>query len=218
MTAGLNKVTVLTSCTGLKVDTSGPVPAEELYAGQHHRRLMRGVRALRDAGTIVDVWIVSAAHGIVHGRKPLLPYERTFQGLPAAQRRRIAHELEIPQDAARVLTEATDLAVVALGDDYLDACGLQTNTHPAGPAILLCSSSAALRVPPLGDTRVIPLRAQHTREFQCGFVGLKGEIAGRLLRTLARGQLQLEDLAAPQLLLLLGRANEFATNAASTLF
>lgn len=37
--------------------------AEEIYIGQQHHRLMRGVRAARSRGVEVDVWILSAGMG-----------------------------------------------------------------------------------------------------------------------------------------------------------
>src|SRR3712207_4583036 len=117
-----DRVTILTSCTGLKRQDASPVAAEDVYTGQQHVRLMRGVRALRDVGTNVDVRIVSAGHGVVQGTELLRPYERTFQGRSTAERRAMATALDIPADVRRVLREETDLAIVLLSEQYLDAC------------------------------------------------------------------------------------------------
>src|SRR4051812_46952498 len=97
MTMPLRRVTVLTSCTGRKASAPAKLPAEELYRGQQHIRLMHGVRRLRDAGIAVDVHIVSAGHGVVHGESPLGPYDRTFSGAAARDRREMAEQLGIPE-------------------------------------------------------------------------------------------------------------------------
>src|SRR4051812_10054975 len=111
------RIHVLTSCTGSKVNTCAPVPAEKLYCGQHHVRLMRGVAAARAAGLDVELSIVSAGHGIVAGRRRLAPYERTFQGMAGGARRELAHALAIPATVRRVLRRPADLHVVLLGED-----------------------------------------------------------------------------------------------------
>lgn len=207
MTVGLSKVTVLTSCTAAKRCTTEPVPAEQLYLGQHHVRLMRGVGALRAVGVQVDVWIVSAKHGVIHGSAPVSSYEQTFHGRSAAERRQLAHALEIPSQAVEVISTTSDLGIVVLGEDYLDACELSPEACPGGHTIVFCAASPALRMPQLRHTTLIPLKAQHTREFNCGFVGLKGEVAGRLLSLLADGQFDEEELHDARLLSKLATAS-----------
>src|SRR4051812_44365113 len=91
------RIHVLTSCTGSKVPARRPVPAEDLYCGQHHVRLMRGVCEARDEGLDVDLSIVSAGHGIIDGHERLSPYEQTFQGKSNDARRALARTLAIPQ-------------------------------------------------------------------------------------------------------------------------
>jgi hypothetical protein len=189
----IERVTVITSCTGLKRPDDVAVPAEFLYTGQQHVRLMRGVQALREVGTRVDVWIVSAGHGVVHGSTFLAPYERTFQGRPTAERRDMAAELNIPRDVRRVLGRSAELAVMALSEEYLDACALTSDVTVGAPLLVVCSASAALRVPAIPCTEVIALRTPHTRAFHCGYVGLKGEVVGRLLWGLAEDRLTVAE-------------------------
>src|SRR5687768_14802066 len=120
------RVNVITSCTGRKLALApgDTAPAERLYCGQHHVRLMRGVEYLRGAGATVDVWIVSAGHGLVHGAEPLATYEKTFQGRRRLERHAMASQLGIPQAIGAVLASRADLTIVLLGDDYLQACQL----------------------------------------------------------------------------------------------
>src|SRR4051812_31491044 len=163
------RVLVLTSCTGVKAATDGPVlacadfprgrsyvearhrrdlapallPAEDLYRGQQHLRLMRGVQAAREAATIdVDLRIVSAGYGVVRGSESLAPYECTFQGMRRDRRREWARELAIPEATRTALATRTDLTVVLLGDEYLDSCGLDSTVALGGPTIVFCASQA----------------------------------------------------------------------------
>jgi hypothetical protein len=63
MTPAPAHIRVLTSCTGSKLASREPRPAEQLYTGQHHVRLMRGVLDARASGLQIDVSIVSARLG-----------------------------------------------------------------------------------------------------------------------------------------------------------
>lgn len=206
------RVLVLSSCTGVKAETDGPVlacadfargrsyvegrhrrdlatallPAEELYQGQQHLRLMRGVHLAREAGTIeVDLRIVSAGYGVVRSDVPLAPYECTFQGMARKQRREWARELAIPAATRAALATCSDLTIVLLGDEYLDSCALDERLALGGPTFVFCGARAALRLPTLPRLHVVHLGTAHTRAFRCGLVGLKGEVGGRLLAYIA---------------------------------
>jgi hypothetical protein len=182
-------VKVITSCTGQKVALapSQSVAAERLYRGQQHLRLMSGADILRDTGATVDVWIVSAGHGLVHGRQMLSAYEQTFQGRGAGERRRMADELDIPSQIRTVLSQQADLTIVLLGEAYLDACGLDDDLALGSPTLVFASASASLAVRAAPGMRVVGLRVEDTRRFGAGFVALKGEIGGRLLAHIATG-------------------------------
>jgi hypothetical protein len=200
VSGGVRHVCVITSCTGSKLATAVPTPAEELYTGQHHLRLMRGVDAARRARVGVDVSIVSAGHGVVAGDRALLPYERTFQGLRAQARQLLARELEVPAGVRAALARPADLHLVLLGDDYLGACELDAEVRPSAPVVLLCSAGSALRLPPIPDVCVIALTVEDTRRFRCGLVALKGEIGGRVLEFVARTPAPAAELASAAML------------------
>src|SRR4051812_23803715 len=54
------------------------LPAEEMYTGQQHLRLMRGIEALRVCSVYhIDLQIVSAGYGLITGDTPVAPYECT---------------------------------------------------------------------------------------------------------------------------------------------
>lgn len=190
------RVNVVTSCTGRKIALASHVttPAERLYCGQHHLRLMRGVERLRGVGATVDLRIVSAGHGLVHGSTPLSPYEQTFQGRRASERNAMSIELGIPAAVRSVLASSADLTIVLLGDDYLQACGLDDEVQLGAPTLVFAAASATLALRRIPGLRVVALSVEHTRQFAAGLVALKGEVGGRLLAALADGAISIADL------------------------
>jgi hypothetical protein len=218
MTSAPARIGVLTSCTGTKVSADRAVPAEDLYSGQHHVRLMRGVTEARYEGLQVNLSIVSARHGIVHGSERLVPYEQTFQGRSTENRRELARALAIPRDVRQVLGAPADLHLVLLGEDYLEACEFADDIEPSGPVLVFCAAGLALRMPPIVGVTFVGLSTDDTRRFQCGLVGLKGEVGGRLLAYIAREAPSLEDLTTNSLLENLVAVRARADVAAPSLF
>lgn len=214
------KILVITSCTGEKVvspadqltladfqqgqkfvrarektQSAGLVPAEALYTGLQHVRLMRGVAAARAAvGIDLDVHVLSAGYGLVEAKRPLAPYEATFAGMKRDDLQAWAQRLNVPQDIRQRLAQPFDVAFVLLGEDYLAACNLDADIKLGGPAIFLCSAKTAKTLPKLPNLhRVIVANAQ-AKTFACGLVGLKGEVVARVLERLAADPGRLVDL------------------------
>ena len=166
-------------------------PAEFLYSGQQHVRLMRGVRAFRDSSReegrhgLLDLQILSAGYGLVPGDRKIAPYECTFQGMKSKELRAWADQLGIPSAIRGLLATPYDLALINLGDSYLEACNLGTDVKLGGPTILFCGTTAAKRLPRLDRLRIVTLSNPQAKRFSCGLVGLKGEVSGRLLERMA---------------------------------
>jgi hypothetical protein len=216
---------VLTACTGVKTATGSPaltqrdfargsshvaalherlagslVPAEKLYRGQQHVRLMRGVEAARELGHLVCVSIVSAGYGLLDGDAAVAPYECTFQGMSSRERRDWARHLALPESVGGLLEQSADAAIVLLGDDYFNAC-VPTGQFPGGAqTIVLCGARTALRMQPAPNVHPVVLHEFDTRRFACGLVGLKGEVAGRLLQWLAEEPTRVDQLGSPRIL------------------
>lgn len=183
------RILVVTSCTGLKTIGAGdaPVPAERLYRGEQHRRLMLGVDAFRAAATgyDLDLRILSAGHGLVEGGQTLGCYDTTFSGLSRGEISRRSQALDIPQGIRRLLAERYSLAMLLLGGDYMQAAAISADTRFGGPAVAFSGPAAAGRLPhPF--LKVVPAGKEEARRFSCGLVGLKGELGRRLLDLLAR--------------------------------
>ena len=136
------KIVILTSCTGAKqyapdnqlvqhdfrldpeafqireAELSGSMmPAELMYTGQQHKRLMRGVNALRAANQFdVDLQIVSAGYGLITGSKLIAPYECTFQTMNTHEIAEWSDLLNIPAATHDLFQHPADLIIVALGE------------------------------------------------------------------------------------------------------
>lgn len=204
-------ITVLTSCTAEKATTAADQlkredftrgldhvkhrtealqaharPAEKMYTGQHHTRLMRGVEAVRalDFATL-DLSILSAGYGLIPAGKNVAPYDCTFSGMGKAELRTWAQSLSIPSDTREVLQRPFDLGIVLLSNDYLAACQLPSDFELGGPTIFFSSFSAAEDLQEIPRARTVPLGNAEASRFSCPLVSLKGELGGRTLSLLA---------------------------------
>jgi hypothetical protein len=177
--------------------------AEDLYSGLQHVRLMRGVRAFREGNhsspsrSSIDLWIVSAGYGVIPANRKIAPYECTFQNMKKATLRRWAATLHLPEEIRRLLADHYDLALVLLGDSYLEACAFDAEMHLGGPTILFCGSRTAAHLPQLPQLRSVVLTNAEAKRFSCGLVGLKGELAARVLERLAQEPNVLDQLQNP---------------------
>jgi hypothetical protein len=166
-------------------------PAESLYTGQQHVRLMRGVQAFRESrlptngDDVLDLEILSAGYGIVSGETRLAPYEATFQGMPKGELREWARELGIPAAFRKTVAAPYDLGLILLGDDYLSTCELDGSVEFGGPTLIFCGGATRKRLPDLANVRPVVLSNPEAKRFSCGLVALKGELACRLLSRLA---------------------------------
>jgi hypothetical protein len=173
----------------------GLTPAGSLYTGSQHVRLMRGIERLRSSGLPVDVdlAIVSAGYGVVPEHRDLASYEATFIGMSKRERRAWATTLGIPESVRSLLESPFDLALVLLGNDYLDAAQLPSDLQPGGPVIAFCAAASAASLGATPGVTPVPLDKTDAKTFQCGLVGLKGEVAARLLEAITTGITSLEE-------------------------
>ena len=205
------RVVVVTSCTGEKaVDSdqqlgwddfkSGKAhvasrekklgdlcrKAGEMYTGEQHLRLMRGIEALRSKKSLqVDLHILSAGYGLIPEEQVIAPYEVTFATMKAKEIDAWSKVLNIPEDFRKLVVKPYDLGLILLGDNYLRASQLDKAVKFGGPTILFCGTGMAKKLPELPNVRVVPISNPEAKRFSCGLVGLKGELAKRLLMAVA---------------------------------
>ena len=224
------RVLVVTSCTGKKAITHARhlsredfarglahvatreweladflTPAEDLYAGQQHVRLMRGLRDLRqqtqDPQLCSDLWIVSAGYGLISATRVIAPYEATFTDMRRHEARQWAQHLGIPDAFRDLMAQPFDLAIVLLGDEYLHTLQLDESLKLGGPSIFLVGAGSLGLLKGIQGALPVVLSIEDTRRFGSGLVGLKGEVAARLLERIATsGSIDLVGVAPGVLL------------------
>lgn len=115
-----------------------------------------------------------------------------------AELRRWADELGVPGKIQRVLAQPYDLGIVLLGDSYLEASALDDAVQLGGPTILFCGARMAARLPDLPNLRPVILSNEEAKRFSCGLVGLKGEVAARMLDRISSDASFVEQLRDPE--------------------
>jgi hypothetical protein len=98
-----------------------------------------------------------------------------------------ADQLEVPAAVRGVLAEPYDFGLVLLGNEYLEACRLGDDIRLGGPTLLICGANMAKTLPRLPRLRLLALSNAEAKRFSCALIGLKGELAARILRRLADG-------------------------------
>lgn len=232
------KILIVTSCTGEKAVEAareleledfrqGPAhvrerekelkasmrPAGEMYTGEQHLRLMRGVTEARKAGIECRVDILSAGYGFIPEDRKVAPYEATFTDMKTAELQDWANAIAVPAGFRKTVAEPSDLGLILLGDNYLKACSPESSIKVGGPTILFAGAGPAKRLPRIANVRVIILSVSDAKRFSCGLVGLKGEIAKRLLLRLAEKPEWVRQIMDPAFDLLSALANPAAVDA-----
>jgi hypothetical protein len=208
------KIRVITSCTGEKRHSPSdaltqddfrelgtPVfagketqfgqqccPAEQMYTGMQHQRLMRGVSAWRAArpSETLDLRVLSAGYGLIRGDRIIAPYECTFSTMRGKDLAAWAVHLQVPRDIRAVLAEPADLCLLLLGDKYQEACQWDAQMRLGAPTLLFCGQASAGKLPRLSHLHRIVVGNADTKRFSCGLVGLKGELGARVVEGLAK--------------------------------
>jgi hypothetical protein len=173
--------------------------AEDLYTGQQHLRLLRGLQPARThlGESAIDLWILSAGYGLIPGNQQIAPYECTFQGMNKTALRTWAQHLQVPTAMRQLLATPYDLALLLLGDSYMAACALDKSVQLGGPTLAFSGSTMAKQLPPLANLRTVVLTNQEAKRFRCGLVALKGDLVARLLKLIAAGTTSVNHLSDP---------------------
>lgn len=225
------KIKIITSCTGEKKFNEHPcvlkkedfqllgtpdfvlrektlwgyqLPAERLYTGQQHVRLMQGVQQFRDkfGDESVSLSILSAGYGLISGKKEIVSYECTFAGMKSKELKEWSNHLGVPNEIRQVLAQPADLALVLLGDDYLKACQLDDDVKLGAPTVFLCSPANAAKLADIPNLYPIALSNKEAKKCACPLIGLKGEVARRILMALAdNGSVDLNKLTDSTILI-----------------
>jgi queuine/archaeosine tRNA-ribosyltransferase len=206
------RILTITSCTGEKVSSPAnqltlddfvqggahlksrekelkefALPAGEIYTGQQHVRLIRGIDAVKEVKNFkIDLHILSAGYGMIPADRVVVPYECTFATMKTKKLRQWADKLQVPQGFRETVGQKYDFGLVLLGNNYLDACAVDAKVTFGGPTLLFCGTGTAKTLPPMNHVRVVAISNPEAKRFSCGLVALKGELAARVLKGVAK--------------------------------
>jgi hypothetical protein len=160
-------------------------PAAEMYTGQQHVYLTRGVDRLRRAfgDDFVDVLIVSAGYGLIEADRAICPYDVTFNGMRKAEAQAWARHLGVPSDV-RAALEDVEVAIFLLGSSYLNAIDLPIAARNGQRLIFLAKPSESSRLAGAGVVTV-PAGKSETARYGSALVALKGKMFERFAEALA---------------------------------
>jgi hypothetical protein len=150
-------------------------PAGEMYTGQQHIRLMRGLELLRNAcsDVTIDLKIVSAGYGLLDEDSPIVPYEATFNGMKAKVLREWADLLKIPESILSTI-KGYDLSIFLLGQGYLKAINFPTTIAVKGNLVFLTGKGSQSSLPAGSNVVPIYLGNKEAKTMGAGLVALKG--------------------------------------------
>jgi hypothetical protein len=172
-------------------------PAAEMYTGRQHTQMMDGVRIIRSSfgPDACSVAIVSAGYGLITERRPIAPYDLTFQGMPKPLIRTRGDKLHIPDQLREVISEFS-LAIFLLGDDYLRSA--RPPIVPMKSQRFIYFGSPRLRECHNAGVVVLPAAQPEATEFGDGVVSLKGRMFFLLAAGLRREPTLFNDLLRDQ--------------------
>lgn len=164
-------------------------PARELYMGEQHVRLMRGIETMAAArpDIKIDLRVLSAGYGLIDGDRKIAPYEQTFNGMGKAELNAWSQTLGVPAAMREALAPSFDVGLLLLGETYLTAASLDAKVKIGGPVIAFCGKPSVPKLAAIPKITPVQLTNQDANRFACGMVGLKGELAKRILEQLAKG-------------------------------
>ena len=118
-------------------------PAAEMYTGDGHKRLMDGVKNLRDTfgQGIVDVRIISPGYGLLNEEDCIVPYNYDFSKLSIDEIEKRSKKLEI-HPKIECLLPSYDLTFFLLSEPYLTACLLPFDVPKPPVQIFLVAEGA----------------------------------------------------------------------------
>ena len=200
---------VISSCTSDKLNCEAP--AAKMYTGLQHRRLMEGLKQVRQVygEQAVDLAIVSAKYGLLSECTVIAPYNCTFQGLRTDEILERSHSLQL-HERAKALITGYDLVFFLLGKEYIQALELPLGVTDAVTQIFLLGSTHRRLIPSSPNVHFVPAGSELARELSVMGIALKGVVFKILCDAVCRDGLKVFERIRqnPQLILGLVRNGE----------
>jgi hypothetical protein len=161
-------------------------PAREMYTGDQHNGLIRGINELRAAfgPQVANVKIVSAGYGLIDEDQLIAPYDVTFATMGRREQLAWARQLGIA-DAVRDAIRGWPLVFFLLGDAYLRAVEPPIKAEAGQRLVFLCKAGVSQSLMEPGTT-VASVGLNESRRFGAGYVALKGRMFELFAHSLAR--------------------------------
>jgi hypothetical protein len=121
------------------------LPAAQMYIGDGHAFVRKGVQALREQGYNVSHFILSAGYGLLNETDIVVPYNVTFSGASKAWIRERGQRLRLQGRLIEVASKH-DRAILILGREYLKAIGLPLPTQVLPPTLAYIAPSFVKRI------------------------------------------------------------------------
>ena len=200
---------VISSCTSDKLNCEAP--AAKMYTGLQHRRLMEGLKQVRQVygEQAVDLAIVSAKYGLLSECKVIAPYNCTFQGLRTNEILERSHSLQL-HERTKVLIRRYDLVFFLLGKEYVQALELPFGVTDAVTQIFLLGSTHRRLIPNSPNVHFVPAGSELAKELSVMGIALKGVVFKKLCDAVCREGLEVFETVGqnPQKILDLVRDGE----------
>ena len=200
---------VISSCTSDKLNCEAP--AAKMYTGLQHRRLMEGLKQVRQVygEQAVDLAIVSAKYGLLSECTVIAPYNCTFQGLRTNEILERSQSLQI-HERAKALITGYDLVFFLLGNEYVQALQLPFDVPDAVTQIFLLGKTHKRLIPSSPNVHFVPAGSELARELSVMGIALKGVVFKKLCDAVCREGLEVFETVRqnPQLILDLVRYGE----------
>ena len=164
------------------------LPAGEMYTGQQHVRLMAGleaIRSMKSSNIVVELYIFSAGYGLIHENRRIAPYDCTFNHLSSAQSGELMRRTKCADRFEEVLRQENDFTLILLGNAYLKLLNLSSPLQVSSPTLFFAGEKVSAQLRLSDSVQTLSLTNQDAQRFSCGMVGLKGEVAARILRSIA---------------------------------
>jgi hypothetical protein len=161
-------------------------PAYEMYAGDQHEHLMRGMNELRAAfgPQVARVNIVSAGYGLIDEDQLIAPYDVTFATMGRREQLAWARQLGIAHTLRNVI-RGWPLVFFLLGDVYLRAVEPPIKAQAGQRLVFLCKAGLSQSLIGPGSS-IVSLGLNESRRFGAGYVALKGRLFELFAHSLAR--------------------------------
>ncbi len=101
---------VVANCTAKKLPHAAP--ARELYRGPSIRRVVSVIDGARKRGVVVELYVISAKHGLVHESEVLEPYDETIANWPRERIKEWAREGDLLEKFQKLTATRTVFLVV----------------------------------------------------------------------------------------------------------